>query len=147
MYHRRTGKPRLLSVPEKEGKDILTDTRVIPSLRFTTRVARFRSFKIRDNAGAEGGKTPYHLPPSRRYKRILAIPFVLSLLSLLYRNSLIQAFQTSPIFKMFIKNLIASALLATVAIAAPPQVPKGITVPLQTAPVTAPMGRRDIKVR
>jgi hypothetical protein len=48
---------------------------------------------------------------------------------------------------MFIKNLIVSAFLATVAIAAPPQVPKGITVPLQTAPVTAPMGRRDIKVR
>ena len=47
---------------------------------------------------------------------------------------------------MFIKNLIVSALLATIAIAAPPQIPKGITVPLQTTPVKAPVGLRDIKV-
>ena len=47
---------------------------------------------------------------------------------------------------MFIKNLIMSALLATVVIAAPPQVPKGIIAPMNTVPIAAPMGRRDIKV-
>ncbi len=48
---------------------------------------------------------------------------------------------------MFIKNLIVSAFLATVAIAAPPQIPKGIIAPLNTAaPIAAPMESRDIKV-